>query len=106
MVAVIATRIRGGGREGSSIAEPVRPRLNTKLSNECTVSRVASAVVSRTSIGSLTCACTNSSNSTLFLEYESVLRNHLIPAFGPVQFTKINREMVKQLVAEKVKAGL
>jgi len=39
-------------------------------------------------------------------EYDSVLRNHLIPMFGSVPFSKINREMVKKLVAEKVKKGL
>ena len=39
-------------------------------------------------------------------EYDSVLRNHLLPAFGSVPFSKINREMVKKLVAEKVQKGL
>ncbi len=39
-------------------------------------------------------------------EYDSVLRNHLLPAFGSVPFSKINREMVKKLVAEKVRKGL
>jgi len=39
-------------------------------------------------------------------EYDSVLRNHLLPAFGSVPFSKINREMAKKLVAEKVQKGL
>jgi len=41
-----------------------------------------------------------------YWEYESVIRNHLIPAFGKVPFVKIDREMVKRLVAQNVDAGL
>jgi integrase len=44
--------------------------------------------------------------ASTYWEYESLLRNHLIPAFGAVGFTKINREMVRGLVAQKVAAGL
>lgn len=39
-------------------------------------------------------------------EYDSVLRNHLLPVFGSVPFSRINKEMVKKLVAEKVQKGL
>jgi integrase len=41
-----------------------------------------------------------------YWEYDSVLRNHLLPAFGKVPFAKISREMVKKLVAEKIQGGL
>ncbi|MBI4523938.1 MAG: site-specific integrase [Deltaproteobacteria bacterium] len=40
-----------------------------------------------------------------YWEYESILKNHLFPAFGKVPFARISREMVKKLVAEKVRAG-
>ncbi|MCH7914285.1 MAG: site-specific integrase [Deltaproteobacteria bacterium] len=41
-----------------------------------------------------------------FIQMESVLRIHLFPAFGSVPFSKVDREMVKQLIAEKIKSGL
>lgn len=47
----------------------------------------------------------NCKRSTWY-EYDSAMRIHLIPAFGPIPFLKITREMVKKLVADKVKSGL
>ena len=41
-----------------------------------------------------------------FREYESVIKNHLYPVFGSLPFSKITREMVKRLIAEKIEAGL
>ena len=47
----------------------------------------------------------NTKMSTYY-EYDSVLRNHLLPAFANVPFSKIGREMVKRFVAEKVQGNL
>ncbi len=41
-----------------------------------------------------------------YINYESVLRTHLYPAFGSVLFSKITRGEIKKLVAEKIKSGL
>jgi len=41
-----------------------------------------------------------------FREYEAVFKNHLYPVFGRVPFSKVTREMVKRLIADKVQAGL
>ncbi len=41
-----------------------------------------------------------------YIQMESVLRIHLFPAFGKVPFSKVDRGMVKQLIAEKKKSGL
>ncbi len=41
-----------------------------------------------------------------FIQMESVLRIHLFPAFGSVPFSKVDRVMVKELIAEKIKSGL
>jgi integrase len=41
-----------------------------------------------------------------YWEYDSVIRNHLIPAFGNVPMVKIDRAMVERLVAQKVAARL
>jgi len=38
--------------------------------------------------------------------YEAIFRKHLFPAFGGLPFSKITREMVKRLIADKVQAGL
>ena len=51
------------------------------------------------------CATGNIKDST-HEEYERVLRVHLYPAFGSKRFSKITRKMVRELVAEKKKAGL
>ena len=39
-------------------------------------------------------------------EYQSVFKNHLLPAFGSIPFSKITREMIKKLIAKKVKLRL
>jgi N-acetylglucosamine-6-sulfatase len=41
-----------------------------------------------------------------YWEYESVIRNHLIPEFGRIPMVKITRDMVEKMVAKKVAAGL
>jgi integrase len=41
-----------------------------------------------------------------YWEYESVIRNHLKPEFGPVPMVKITRGMVESMVARKVEKGL
>ena len=41
-----------------------------------------------------------------YWEYESVIRNHLTPEFGPVPMVKITRGMVESMVARKVQKGL
>jgi len=38
--------------------------------------------------------------------YESIFCKHLFPALGGLPFSKITREMVKRLIADKVQAGL
>jgi len=52
-----------------------------------------------------TYARTHVKESTLG-EYEAVFKNHIIPVFGRLPFSKITREMVKRLIAEKIQAGL
>ncbi len=47
----------------------------------------------------------NHTKPSTYYEYESTIRNHLVPAFGSLPFAKINREAVKTLIAEKVQAG-
>jgi integrase len=44
--------------------------------------------------------------SSTYTEYEAVLKKHLYPALGPLPFTKVSRESVKKLIADKIKAGL
>jgi len=41
-----------------------------------------------------------------FREYEAVFKNHIFPVFGRILFSKVTREMVKRLIAEKIQAGL
>src|SRR5687768_11972651 len=43
--------------------------------------------------------------ASTYWEYESVIRNHLIPEFGPVPMVKITRHMVERMVAKKVQDG-
>jgi integrase len=43
--------------------------------------------------------------STL-IDYKSILENHVLPAFGKLPVSEINRLMVKQFLQEKIKAGL
>lgn len=52
-----------------------------------------------------TYARTHVKESTL-REYEAVFKNHLFPLFGPLPFSKLTREAVKRLIAEKIEAGL
>jgi len=52
-----------------------------------------------------TYARTHVKESTL-REYESVFKNHIFPVFGRIPFSKVTREMVKRLIAEKIQAGL
>ena len=40
-----------------------------------------------------------------YQEYKAVLNNHVYPAFGRRPFTKLSREAVKRLIAEKIQAG-
>ena len=44
--------------------------------------------------------------ASTYWEYESVIRNHLIPEFGTTAMVKINRDMVEKMVAKKVEKGL
>jgi integrase len=44
--------------------------------------------------------------SSTFAEYEAVLKKHVYPALGSLPFTKVSRESIKRLIADKVKAGL
>jgi integrase len=41
-----------------------------------------------------------------YWEYESVVRNHLIPEFGQIPMVKITRDLVERMVARKVEKGL
>ncbi len=41
-----------------------------------------------------------------FREYEAVFKNHVFPVFGRIPFSKVTREMVKRLIAEKIQIGL
>ncbi len=41
-----------------------------------------------------------------YIQMESVMRVHLYPAFGSLPFSQVDREMVKNLIAEKKKSGL
>jgi integrase len=41
-----------------------------------------------------------------YQEYTAVLDKHVYPAFGRLPFTKLSREAVKRLIAEKIAAGL
>jgi len=52
-----------------------------------------------------TYACTHVKEST-FREYEAVFKNHIFPVFGRIPFSKVTREMVKRLIAEKIQTGL
>jgi integrase len=40
-----------------------------------------------------------------YQEYKAVLEKHIYPAFGRIPFTKLSREAIKRLIAEKVAAG-
>jgi integrase len=44
--------------------------------------------------------------ASTYWEYESVIRIHLKPEFGPVPMVKITRSMVERMVAQKVAKGL
>jgi integrase len=44
--------------------------------------------------------------ASTYWEYESVIRNHLIPEFGKTPMVKINRDIVEKMVAKKVEKGL
>jgi len=52
-----------------------------------------------------TYARTHVKESTL-REYEAVFKNHIFTVFGRIPFSKVTREMVKRLIAEKIQAGL
>ena len=39
-------------------------------------------------------------------EYESVLKNHVYPLLGSKPFAKVNRAMIRELIAAKKKGGL
>ena len=40
-----------------------------------------------------------------FQEYESVLKNHVYPAFGDRPFLQVNRSMIRELIAAKKAEG-
>src|SRR5258707_276055 len=44
--------------------------------------------------------------ASTYQEYESVLKNHVYPTLGTVQFVEVKRPMVRELVAAKKKEGL
>ena len=43
--------------------------------------------------------------SSTYAEYEAVLKNHIYPVLGPLPFTKVSRESIKRLIADKIKGS-